>query len=62
VTVLHCTSLQEITSGEKLLDWGFAMDGKVRPVGTLVAPLPSPARSHAGKHTSRRRRLARPRG
>jgi D-alanyl-D-alanine carboxypeptidase (penicillin-binding protein 5/6) len=41
VTVLHCTPLQEITSGEQLLNWGFAMDGKVAPVGTLVAPLPS---------------------
>jgi serine-type D-Ala-D-Ala carboxypeptidase (penicillin-binding protein 5/6) len=39
VTVLHCTSLQEITSGEQLLNWGFAMDGKVRPVGQLVPPL-----------------------
>jgi D-alanyl-D-alanine carboxypeptidase (penicillin-binding protein 5/6) len=39
VTELHCTSLQEITSGEKLLDWGFAMDGKVRPAGHLVRPL-----------------------
>ena len=39
VTVLHCTSLQEITSGEQLLNWGFAMDGKVRPVGKLVRPL-----------------------
>jgi D-alanyl-D-alanine carboxypeptidase (penicillin-binding protein 5/6) len=41
VTVLHCQSLQEITAGEKLLDWGFAMNGKVTPVGTLVAPLAS---------------------
>jgi serine-type D-Ala-D-Ala carboxypeptidase (penicillin-binding protein 5/6) len=41
VAVLHCTSLQEITAGEKLLNWGFAMDGKVRPVGELVRPLPA---------------------
>jgi serine-type D-Ala-D-Ala carboxypeptidase (penicillin-binding protein 5/6) len=41
VTVLHCTSLQEITAGEQLLDWGFAMDGKVRPVGEMVGPLPA---------------------
>jgi D-alanyl-D-alanine carboxypeptidase (penicillin-binding protein 5/6) len=47
VTVLHCTPLQEITSGEKLLDWGFAMDGKVTPVGTLVTPLPSAAAARA---------------
>jgi serine-type D-Ala-D-Ala carboxypeptidase (penicillin-binding protein 5/6) len=38
-TVLHCTSLQEITSAEQLLNWGFAMNGKVTPVGTLVPPL-----------------------
>jgi len=45
-TILHCTSLQEIYSAEKLLDWGFAMVSHVRPVGTLVAPLrPAPARS-----------------
>jgi D-alanyl-D-alanine carboxypeptidase (penicillin-binding protein 5/6) len=43
VTVLHCTPLMEITAGEKLLNWGFAEDGKVAPVGTLVAPLPSAA-------------------
>jgi serine-type D-Ala-D-Ala carboxypeptidase (penicillin-binding protein 5/6) len=52
VTVLHCTSLQEITSGEQLLNWGFAMDGKVRPVGQLVRPLPTAASGHA--HTSAR--------
>lgn len=39
VTILHCASLQEIYSAEKLLDWGFAMVGHVRPVGTLVSPL-----------------------
>lgn len=43
VTVLHCTPLQEITSAERLLNWGFAMNGKVRAVGQLVAPLPAPA-------------------
>lgn len=60
VTLLHCTPLQEITSGERLLNWGFAMAGKVTPVGTLVKPLPSvvtalpgaghavPGRVHAG--------------
>jgi serine-type D-Ala-D-Ala carboxypeptidase (penicillin-binding protein 5/6) len=47
VTVLHCTPLQEITTGEKLLDWGFAMNGKVRPAGQLVSPLPAVAASHA---------------
>jgi D-alanyl-D-alanine carboxypeptidase (penicillin-binding protein 5/6) len=52
VTVLHCTSLQEITSAEKLLDWGFAMNGKVSPVGTLVPPLLPPAVTvHHAKRT-----------
>jgi D-alanyl-D-alanine carboxypeptidase (penicillin-binding protein 5/6) len=49
-TVLHCTSLQEITSAEKLLDWGFAMNGKVQPVGDLVPPLPAPASAADGAH------------
>jgi serine-type D-Ala-D-Ala carboxypeptidase (penicillin-binding protein 5/6) len=52
VAVLHCTSLQEITAGEQLLNWGFAMDGRVRPVGELVRPLPA--------LTARRVRPARP--
>jgi serine-type D-Ala-D-Ala carboxypeptidase (penicillin-binding protein 5/6) len=55
VTVLHCTSLQEITSGEKLLNWGFAMDGKVRPVGELVSPLPAVTTSRVARHPARRR-------
>jgi hypothetical protein len=46
VTVLHCTSLREIISGEQLLNWGFAMDGKVRPVGELVTPLHVVTASH----------------
>ena len=50
VTVLHCTAQQEVTSGEQLLDWGFAMNGKVRAVGTLVPPLaPPPAAIHRAK-------------
>ena len=48
VTLLHCTPLQEITSGERLLNWGFAMDGKVTPVGTLVKPLPSVVTARPG--------------
>jgi D-alanyl-D-alanine carboxypeptidase (penicillin-binding protein 5/6) len=43
VAVLHCTPLEEITAGERLLNWGFAEDGRVRPVGTLVAPRPAGA-------------------
>jgi len=58
VTVLHCTSLQEITSAERLLDWGFAMNAKVSPVGVLVPPLPTgPSAQHAqaagAKHHTR---------
>jgi serine-type D-Ala-D-Ala carboxypeptidase (penicillin-binding protein 5/6) len=41
VTILHCTPLTELTAASRLLSWGFAMDGKVRPVGHLVSPLPA---------------------
>lgn len=47
VTILHCAPLTEIHSAERLLDWGFAMVGKVRPVGVLVPPLPTAARPKA---------------
>jgi serine-type D-Ala-D-Ala carboxypeptidase (penicillin-binding protein 5/6) len=53
VAVLHCTPLQEIHAGEQLLNWGFAMDGKVRPVGTLVLPRPA-ARPAAAKKAAAR--------
>jgi serine-type D-Ala-D-Ala carboxypeptidase (penicillin-binding protein 5/6) len=43
VTVLHCPALTEIKAGKSLLNWGFAVDGKVRPVGTLVGPKQPPA-------------------
>jgi D-alanyl-D-alanine carboxypeptidase (penicillin-binding protein 5/6) len=46
VTLLHCTPLQEITSGERLLNWGFAMAGHVAPVGDLVPPLPAVTAAH----------------
>jgi D-alanyl-D-alanine carboxypeptidase (penicillin-binding protein 5/6) len=59
VTVLHCTTQQEITAGEQLLDWGFAMDGKVRPVGELVRPLPA---TLTGSHKKLTRPAARPAG
>jgi serine-type D-Ala-D-Ala carboxypeptidase (penicillin-binding protein 5/6) len=39
VTLLHCPALTEIRAAETLLNWGFAADGKVTPVGTLVGPL-----------------------
>src|SRR5205809_90814 len=43
VSLLHCPALTEIKAGESLLNWGFTVDGKVRPVGTLVGPKPPPA-------------------
>jgi serine-type D-Ala-D-Ala carboxypeptidase (penicillin-binding protein 5/6) len=43
VTILHCTPLTELTYAARLLNWGFAMDGKVTPVGELVSPLPAAA-------------------
>jgi D-alanyl-D-alanine carboxypeptidase (penicillin-binding protein 5/6) len=47
VTLLHCPALTEITSAEKLLNWGFAAEGKVSPVGTLAGPLLPPSASPA---------------
>jgi D-alanyl-D-alanine carboxypeptidase (penicillin-binding protein 5/6) len=47
-TLLHCPSLTEIGSAEQLLNWGFATDGKVSPVGVLVQPLQRPAATLAG--------------
>jgi D-alanyl-D-alanine carboxypeptidase (penicillin-binding protein 5/6) len=43
VTLLHCPALTEINTAKSLLSWGFAVDGKVRPVGTLVSARPPPA-------------------
>ncbi|HEX5189475.1 MAG TPA: D-alanyl-D-alanine carboxypeptidase, partial [Streptosporangiaceae bacterium] len=42
VTILHARPLTEITSAERLLNWGFAMSGHVRQVGMLVPPLQTP--------------------
>ena len=39
VTLMHCVPLTEMKVAAKLLNWGFAMDGKVTPVGTLARPL-----------------------
>jgi len=57
VTVLHCTSLQEITSAERLLDWGFAMNGKVSPVGMLVPPLATATAAHHVRAAARSREV-----
>jgi D-alanyl-D-alanine carboxypeptidase (penicillin-binding protein 5/6) len=40
-TLMHCPAKTEIASAEKLLNWGFAVDGKVAPVGVLVLPGPA---------------------
>jgi serine-type D-Ala-D-Ala carboxypeptidase (penicillin-binding protein 5/6) len=47
VTLLHCPALTEINSAKSLLNWGFAADSKVTPVGTLVGPLQPPSASPA---------------
>ena len=44
---MHCVPLTEMTVAAKLLNWGFAMDGKVTPVGTLARPLPAGVTSPA---------------
>jgi D-alanyl-D-alanine carboxypeptidase (penicillin-binding protein 5/6) len=46
VTILHCKPLYELTYAARLLDWGFAEDGRVTPVGVLVPPLPAHTVSH----------------
>ncbi len=55
VTLLHCPALTEISSAETLLNWGFAADGKVTPVGTLVGPLQPPAPAAAPQPSPRPR-------
>ena len=65
VTLLHCPALTEVRSAEALLNWGFAADGKVTPVGTLVGPLQPPApaatrQAPPGVRTGARRAAAGP--
>jgi D-alanyl-D-alanine carboxypeptidase (penicillin-binding protein 5/6) len=43
VALLHCPAQTEIDAGKSLLNWGFAVDGKVRPAGTLVGARPPAA-------------------
>ena len=52
VTLLHCPALTEITAAEKLLNWGFAADGKVSPVGTLVGPQQPPVATPTASATA----------
>jgi D-alanyl-D-alanine carboxypeptidase (penicillin-binding protein 5/6) len=40
VTILHCVPQTEMSYAARLLNWGFAMDGQVAPIGTLVSPQP----------------------
>jgi D-alanyl-D-alanine carboxypeptidase (penicillin-binding protein 5/6) len=60
VTLLHCPSLTEMTYAARLLDWGFAMDGKVTPIGTLVSPQ-APRVTAQARRTARAQVAARPR-
>ncbi|MGH3218613.1 MAG: D-alanyl-D-alanine carboxypeptidase family protein, partial [Streptosporangiaceae bacterium] len=62
VTLLHCPALTEISSAEKLLNWGFAADGRVQPVGMLVGPAqpPAPTRAPATPRPSIQARAAQP--
>ena len=63
VTIMHCVPLTEMSYAAKLLTWGFAMDGHVKPVGTLVRPLPGPVSStHSPAAPATRPARARPRG
>ena len=50
VTLMHCVPFTEMTIAAKLLNWGFAMDGKITPVGTLARPLPAGVASPATVH------------
>ena len=52
VTIMHCVPLTEMTYAAKLLTWGFAMDGQIKPVGTLVRPLPGPVSPPAPAHSA----------
>jgi serine-type D-Ala-D-Ala carboxypeptidase (penicillin-binding protein 5/6) len=54
VTLLHCPALTEIDAAKSLLNWGFAVDGKVRPVGTLVGARQPPASSRSVRAAQRR--------
>jgi D-alanyl-D-alanine carboxypeptidase (penicillin-binding protein 5/6) len=49
VTLLHCPALTEVSYASQLLDWGFAMDGRVNPVGDLVGPLQAASATPSAK-------------
>jgi serine-type D-Ala-D-Ala carboxypeptidase (penicillin-binding protein 5/6) len=58
VTLLHCPALTEIDSAEKLLNWGFAANGRVQPVGTLVGPVQPPKPAPAPAKPKPREQIA----
>ncbi len=60
VTLMHCVPLTEMTYAAKLLNWGFAMDGRVAPAGTLARPLPAAVAATARE--GRQPRCRRPAG
>jgi D-alanyl-D-alanine carboxypeptidase (penicillin-binding protein 5/6) len=60
VTILHCKPLYELTYATRLLDWGFDEDGKVRPVGVLVPPLPAHTVAHPAARPAKPRALPPP--
>jgi D-alanyl-D-alanine carboxypeptidase (penicillin-binding protein 5/6) len=52
VTILHTKPGTEMPYAAQLMNWGFAMDGNVRPVGVLVSALPAhPVAQPAAHHT-----------
>jgi len=60
VTILHSKPLYELTYAARLLDWGFDEDGKVRPVGVLVPPLPAHPVAHPAARPAKPRALPPP--
>jgi D-alanyl-D-alanine carboxypeptidase (penicillin-binding protein 5/6) len=60
VTILHCKPLYELTYAARLLDWGFDEDGKVKPVGVLVPPLPAQTVAHPAPRPAKPRALPPP--
>jgi D-alanyl-D-alanine carboxypeptidase (penicillin-binding protein 5/6) len=60
VTILHCKPGYELTYAARLLDWGFDEDGKVKPVGVLVPPLPAHTVAHPAARPAKPRALPPP--
>jgi serine-type D-Ala-D-Ala carboxypeptidase (penicillin-binding protein 5/6) len=59
VTLLHCPALTEIDAAKSLLNWGFKVDGKVAPIGTLVGPKPPAAAAPAPSRPAAAQRATR---